>query len=255
MQNWFTRYLLGHKGRVWWKKSRPFSRYCTFKCLQHNIEALRYEKLNIKLSTLYTSVSSLFLIRYLQFFEHIVWRAVPAATLAFENLQIIVLIGKWCYLYMQSVIGTIGLNWPLENLCQLWLICVRSRVPFVSVSTSVSLSIFLSVSKRRHECFSPILQLYCWFTRPFMWSSRDLKNLSHESGWLKSAGNLGASPFKRDLSTDSIYRQIHLAGRSLSATNSKRLPILISFGRWLLLTLAALHLTIPSLKLPLLASR
>jgi hypothetical protein len=43
----------------------------------------------------------------------------------------------------------------------------------------------------------------------------NLKGLSHEREWVKSAENLGASPFKRDLSIDTTFRQAHLAGQSL----------------------------------------
>jgi hypothetical protein len=34
---------------------------------------------------------------------------------------------------------------------------------------------------------------------------RNLKGLWHEIGWLKSAENLGAFPFKRDLSNDTTF--------------------------------------------------
>jgi hypothetical protein len=34
---------------------------------------------------------------------------------------------------------------------------------------------------------------------------RKLKDLSHERGWVKSAGNLGAFPFKRVLSIDTTF--------------------------------------------------
>jgi hypothetical protein len=36
-----------------------------------------------------------------------------------------------------------------------------------------------------------------------------------ESGWVKTAENLGASHFKKYLSTDTSFSQIHLAGQSL----------------------------------------
>jgi hypothetical protein len=42
-----------------------------------------------------------------------------------------------------------------------------------------------------------------------------LKGLSHERGWIKSAENLGASPFKSDLLIDTTFSQINLAGQSL----------------------------------------
>ncbi len=43
----------------------------------------------------------------------------------------------------------------------------------------------------------------------------NLKGLSYERGWLKSAYNLGASPFKRDLSNDTTFSQTDIAGQSL----------------------------------------
>jgi hypothetical protein len=42
-----------------------------------------------------------------------------------------------------------------------------------------------------------------------------LKGLSLERRWTKSAENLGASPFKRDLSIDTTFSQTNLAGQSL----------------------------------------
>ncbi len=45
----------------------------------------------------------------------------------------------------------------------------------------------------------------------------NLKGLSYERGWLKSADNLGASPFKRDLSNDTTFSQTNLAGQSLES--------------------------------------
>ncbi len=49
---------------------------------------------------------------------------------------------------------------------------------------------------------------------PTRWH-RNLKGLSYERGLLKSAENLGASPFKIDLSNDTTFSQINLAGQSL----------------------------------------
>jgi hypothetical protein len=43
----------------------------------------------------------------------------------------------------------------------------------------------------------------------------NLKGLSYERGLLKLAENLGASPFKRDLSNDTTFSQTNLAGQSL----------------------------------------
>ncbi len=42
----------------------------------------------------------------------------------------------------------------------------------------------------------------------------NLKDLSLERGWTKSAENIGASPLKRDLSVDTTFSQINLAGQS-----------------------------------------
>jgi hypothetical protein len=42
-----------------------------------------------------------------------------------------------------------------------------------------------------------------------------LKGLLVERGWLKSADNLGASPFKRDLLNDTTFSQTNLDGQSL----------------------------------------
>ncbi len=49
---------------------------------------------------------------------------------------------------------------------------------------------------------------------PARWRG-NLKGLSYERGLLKSADNLGASPFKRDLSNDTTFSQTDLAGQSL----------------------------------------
>ncbi len=49
---------------------------------------------------------------------------------------------------------------------------------------------------------------------PTRWHG-NLKGLSYERGWLKSADNLGASPYKRDLSNDTTFSQTNLAGQSL----------------------------------------
>jgi hypothetical protein len=43
----------------------------------------------------------------------------------------------------------------------------------------------------------------------------NLKGLSHERRWTKSAENLGASTLKRDLSLDTTFSQTNLAGQSL----------------------------------------
>jgi hypothetical protein len=45
-----------------------------------------------------------------------------------------------------------------------------------------------------------------------------LKGLSHERGWAKSSENLGASPFKSDLSIDTAFSQINLARQFLKGT-------------------------------------
>jgi hypothetical protein len=44
---------------------------------------------------------------------------------------------------------------------------------------------------------------------------RNLKDSQHERGWEKSAENLSSSPFKRDLWTDTNFRQFYLAGQPL----------------------------------------
>jgi hypothetical protein len=44
---------------------------------------------------------------------------------------------------------------------------------------------------------------------------RNLKSLSLERGWTKSAENLGASFLKRDLLVDTTFNQTNLAGQSL----------------------------------------
>jgi hypothetical protein len=49
---------------------------------------------------------------------------------------------------------------------------------------------------------------------PMRWRG-NLKGLSLERGWTKSAENLGASPLKRDLSVDTTFTHISLAGQSL----------------------------------------
>ncbi len=41
---------------------------------------------------------------------------------------------------------------------------------------------------------------------------RSLKGLFHEKGWVKSAENLGASPFNRALSNYTTFSQTNLAG-------------------------------------------
>jgi hypothetical protein len=45
--------------------------------------------------------------------------------------------------------------------------------------------------------------------------AQKLKELSHERVWVKSAENLNASPFRRDLSINATFSQVHLAGQSL----------------------------------------
>jgi hypothetical protein len=49
---------------------------------------------------------------------------------------------------------------------------------------------------------------------PTRWRG-NLKGLPYERGWLKWADNLGASPFKRDISNDTTFSQTNLAGQSL----------------------------------------
>ncbi len=49
---------------------------------------------------------------------------------------------------------------------------------------------------------------------PTRWRG-NLKGLLNERGWLKPTDNLGASPFKKDLSNDTTFSQTNLAGQSL----------------------------------------
>jgi hypothetical protein len=42
-----------------------------------------------------------------------------------------------------------------------------------------------------------------------------LKGLSHERWWTKSAENLGATPYDRDLVIDITFSRTNLAGQSL----------------------------------------
>jgi hypothetical protein len=44
---------------------------------------------------------------------------------------------------------------------------------------------------------------------------RNLKGLSLERGWTKSAENIGASPLKRDLLVETTFSHTNLAGQSL----------------------------------------
>jgi hypothetical protein len=105
----------------------------------------------------------------------------------------------------------------------------------MSVSVSVYLSVFLSVpvcvpvhvlfrvrvhvnlnTVWRYEYLSPTWQL-CILSIPkgsTRWC-KNLKGLSYERGLLKSAENLGASSFKRDLSIETTFSQTNLAGQSL----------------------------------------
>jgi hypothetical protein len=45
--------------------------------------------------------------------------------------------------------------------------------------------------------------------------SENLKDLSRERRWAKSAENLGTSPFQRDPSNDNTFNQINFFGQSL----------------------------------------
>jgi hypothetical protein len=47
-----------------------------------------------------------------------------------------------------------------------------------------------------------------------MWCG-NLKGLSHDRGWCKSAENFGASPFKTELPIETTFTQVYLAGQSL----------------------------------------
>jgi hypothetical protein len=91
----------------------------------------------------------------------------------------------------------------------------------MAVSVFTSLSVFMSISvlfqfkygamniygRPGNYCILPIPK------GPTRWRG-NLKGLQHERGWLKSADNLGASPFKRDLSNDTTFSQTNLAGQS-----------------------------------------
>jgi hypothetical protein len=44
---------------------------------------------------------------------------------------------------------------------------------------------------------------------------RNLQGLQHERAWVNSAENLGASPFQTNLSTDTNFSHMYLAGESL----------------------------------------
>ncbi len=48
-------------------------------------------------------------------------------------------------------------------------------------------------------------------TSKILYETENLKGLSSERGWTKSAENLGASPFYRDLSIDTTYSRTNLA--------------------------------------------
>jgi hypothetical protein len=97
----------------------------------------------------------------------------------------------------------------------------------ISVSMSVSVSMFVSVSMSIFifPCYFNLNMALCIFMAdmaiilsipkgPMRWRG-NLKGLSYKRGWLKSAENLGASPFKRDLSNDTTFSQVNLAGQSL----------------------------------------
>jgi hypothetical protein len=105
---------------------------------------------------------------------------------------------------------------------------VRCRGHFhirvLSVSVSVSVSMFVSVSISISVLFPfkygamNIYGRHGNYTVNFQGSfevAGNLKGLSYERGWLKSANSLGASSFKKDLSNDTTFSQTNLAGQSL----------------------------------------
>jgi hypothetical protein len=53
------------------------------------------------------------------------------------------------------------------------------------------------------------------FAKSCMRWHRHLKGVSHEREWAKSAENFGASPLKSDLSIDTTFSKINLAGQFL----------------------------------------
>jgi hypothetical protein len=98
---------------------------------------------------------------------------------------------------------------------------VHVRVLSVSLSVSMKVSVSISIS---------VLFLFKYgamnvygrhgnYSVNFQGSyevARKLKGPLIKRGWLKSANNLGTSPFKRDLSNDTTYSQTNLAGQSLN---------------------------------------
>jgi hypothetical protein len=92
----------------------------------------------------------------------------------------------------------------------------------MSVSVSVSVSISVSVSVMCPCQLNTALRIFLsdMAIIPLISKARtrwrgNLKGLSLERGWKKSAENLGASPLKRVLSADTTFSHTNLAGQSL----------------------------------------
>jgi hypothetical protein len=67
----------------------------------------------------------------------------------------------------------------------------------------------------RYQRFVQLLEIGLSYPKSCKGWRQHLKGLSHERGWAKSSENLGASPLKSDLSIDTTFSQINLAGQSL----------------------------------------
>ncbi len=103
---------------------------------------------------------------------------------------------------------------------------VRGHVHVHELSVSVSVSMSASVSMSVSVLFQfkyGAMNIYgrygnyiINFQGSYEWRG-NLKGLSYERGWLKSADDLGASPFKRDLLNDTTFSQRNLAGQSLKS--------------------------------------
>jgi hypothetical protein len=67
----------------------------------------------------------------------------------------------------------------------------------------------------RYQRFVDLLEIDLSYAKSCIRWRQHLKSLSHERGWAKFSEDLGASPFKSDLSIDTTFSQINLAGQSL----------------------------------------
>jgi hypothetical protein len=100
-------------------------------------------------------------------------------------------------------------------------VCVHGhfhvRVLSVSVSMSVSVSVSVSMLFHFKHGTMNIYGRHGKYIVDFQGSYKvagNLKDLSYERGWLKSADNLGASPFKRDLSNNTTFIETNLTEQS-----------------------------------------